>query len=388
MAQNDLAVFGMASPGFHRLVEGLAPAKVEVLSLAEPGSPAALAAVWVAGLEPAESMRAMLVYQAPWRFLQAQFAHADCAPAELESTARGALESWERHSAALLQLAQRLGARALLVNADRVVEPMRLVQVIQEKLGVRQGWRHGASTGGAAFAPELIYRQVVNALAPASLALYSSLESCAELLGAEPGLQPAGATAAREDTIGELLELAVRQARAEEALAKAGRLNAENALYFVQLQQLEEQLTHFYEQDRQKTELIAKLEAPLVRRLARRAGAWAATLLASTIRLRQGREPDVQREAVAVRASGLFDERWYRDMYPDVVAAGIDPLEHFLRYGAGEGRNPGPVFDTQWYLQAYPDVAASAMNPLLHFVQFGLREGRQCMPGTGDTDAT
>jgi hypothetical protein len=34
------------------------------------------------------------------------------------------------------------------------------------------------------------------------------------------------------------------------------------------------------------------------------------------------------------------------------------------------------AFDTLGYLAANPDVAAAGMNPLDHFLQFGLYEGR------------
>ena len=35
-----------------------------------------------------------------------------------------------------------------------------------------------------------------------------------------------------------------------------------------------------------------------------------------------------------------FDAAWYLVAYPDVAAAGIEPLEHYVRYGQGEGRLP------------------------------------------------
>jgi len=30
-----------------------------------------------------------------------------------------------------------------------------------------------------------------------------------------------------------------------------------------------------------------------------------------------------------------------------------------------------------YYLQSNPDVAAAGVNPLLHYIQFGISEGRQ-----------
>jgi hypothetical protein len=41
-----------------------------------------------------------------------------------------------------------------------------------------------------------------------------------------------------------------------------------------------------------------------------------------------------------------------------------------------EGRDPSPAFDTTSYLSANPDVAAAHVNPLVHFLQSGHYEGR------------
>lgn len=119
--------------------------------------------------------------------------------------------------------------------------------------------------------------------------------------------------------------------------------------------------------------------------------------------------------ADVIRVSGLFDAAWYLEAYPDVAARNVDPLRHYIRYGAregrdpnrffssswylannpdvakaglnplahfilhgaGEGRSPGPLFDTKWYLDANPDVVAAGINPLLHFLRHGAREGRR-----------
>lgn len=77
--------------------------------------------------------------------------------------------------------------------------------------------------------------------------------------------------------------------------------------------------------------------------------------------------------------SGLFDPVYYLRRYPDVGAAGIDPLTHYLDHGAKAGRDPNPVFQTQWYVARYPDVTKLGENPLLHYLLHGSKEGR--MPG-------
>lgn len=126
--------------------------------------------------------------------------------------------------------------------------------------------------------------------------------------------------------------------------------------------------------------------------------------------------------------SGLFDADFYLAANPDVAAAGMDPLDHYVHHGAAEGRDPGPafsnrgyragmpslgetedplthfltsgavarpgalpidlvapiilssgLFDADWYLHHYDDVRASGMAPLAHYLAFGRREGR--LPG-------
>ncbi|WP_043488391.1 hypothetical protein [Halomonas halodenitrificans] len=56
--------------------------------------------------------------------------------------------------------------------------------------------------------------------------------------------------------------------------------------------------------------------------------------------------------------------------------AAMPPIEHYLKFGTEERRNPGPDFDTDWYLTSYPDVAENEMNPLVHYIKFGHQEGR------------
>jgi hypothetical protein len=81
-----------------------------------------------------------------------------------------------------------------------------------------------------------------------------------------------------------------------------------------------------------------------------------------------------------VRASGLLDQRYYRDHYPDVAWARTSPLLHFLVCGASEGKNPNELFDVDYYLRRYPDVAHSGVNALVHYLRNGAYEGRDPHP--------
>lgn len=78
--------------------------------------------------------------------------------------------------------------------------------------------------------------------------------------------------------------------------------------------------------------------------------------------------------------SPLFDERYYLLTYPDVRRADIDPVWHFLKFGAAEHRNPGRGFDTRFYLEHNPDVDPSVINPLVHYLLHGRCEGRLPCP--------
>ena len=66
--------------------------------------------------------------------------------------------------------------------------------------------------------------------------------------------------------------------------------------------------------------------------------------------------------AVASSDQGV-DAAWYLATYPDVALAGMDPVEHYLRHGWGEGRDPRPDFSTTAYAAGRPWLRG---NPLLH----------------------
>lgn len=126
---------------------------------------------------------------------------------------------------------------------------------------------------------------------------------------------------------------------------------------------------------------------------------------------------DTLRTIKYIQASGKFDAAWYRETYPDIAAAGVDPVTHYVLSGASEGRNPNEgfdgtaylaanphlfgtganvflvylkqqaylkdvvrksgLFDAGWYLQSYPDVGEAGVDPLTHYFEFGAVEGRK-----------
>ena len=76
----------------------------------------------------------------------------------------------------------------------------------------------------------------------------------------------------------------------------------------------------------------------------------------------------------------FLDADWYRSRYPDHAGSGLDPDQHFLRYGIAERRDPNRFFDSAWYVEHNPDVAISGMHPLLHYLQAGAAELRNPHP--------
>ena len=86
-----------------------------------------------------------------------------------------------------------------------------------------------------------------------------------------------------------------------------------------------------------------------------------------------------------IKQSSLFDEVFYKENYPDVLAERIDPAKHYCLSGWKEHRNPSAKFNTAKYLEAHADVAAARINPLLHFIKHGKAEGRKIQLADNDT---
>jgi hypothetical protein len=64
----------------------------------------------------------------------------------------------------------------------------------------------------------------------------------------------------------------------------------------------------------------------------------------------------------------LFDPAFYLRNNPDVAAAGIGPLQHFIEVGGREGRNPHPMFDCEYYSWLYPELSKQKVDPLTHYL--------------------
>ena len=70
--------------------------------------------------------------------------------------------------------------------------------------------------------------------------------------------------------------------------------------------------------------------------------------------------------------SRFFDLNYYLKVYPDVAEARVDALQHYLRHGWREGRNPNAWFSTAAYLKQHPDVLSTGEDPLTHLARMAL----------------
>lgn len=195
----------------------------------------------------------------------------------------------------------------------------------------------------------------------------------------------------------------------------------ERDLILLHLQEVQEQLESRYQalvslqaeeqkskhatlaRDKQQAREITKLEAEL-----RKTKAWAASseyasqllqqeltelrgstlwkmtqpvrALGSMVKKTDKAHDKLLQDTALLLTSEYFDIEWYLQSYPDVAESKMNPAEHYLLFGAPEGRLPGPLFDGNWYMQHYPDVGTAGVNPLLHFIMFGQQEGRSTSP--------
>ena len=83
---------------------------------------------------------------------------------------------------------------------------------------------------------------------------------------------------------------------------------------------------------------------------------------------------NVMSDEQIIKASGLFDAKWYAKTY-SVSADNL--IEHYLTVGYKENMNPSLNFDGNKYLLINSDVQKSGKNPLLHYLRYGKFEGRK-----------
>lgn len=98
--------------------------------------------------------------------------------------------------------------------------------------------------------------------------------------------------------------------------------------------------------------------------------------IVSARRRRRRTEQKELADCLLIILSGLFDYEFYVASNPDVPKPILDAVKHYLIHGGLEERSPSPGFDGARYLSAYPDIRAADANPLVHFIRYGAAEGR------------
>ncbi|MEO1149799.1 MAG: rhamnan synthesis F family protein [Pseudomonadota bacterium] len=94
------------------------------------------------------------------------------------------------------------------------------------------------------------------------------------------------------------------------------------------------------------------------------------------------------RQHQLLAASSLFDADWYREKYLIPAGSDMDPVDHYLTFGANLGYNPSERFNTKAYRSLNHDLRSAAINPLLHYIQHGRFEGRHATKETRDNEVS
>jgi len=85
---------------------------------------------------------------------------------------------------------------------------------------------------------------------------------------------------------------------------------------------------------------------------------------------------NLYRDVRIIKNSGLFDIEYYLTNYHDNQFRINNPIQHYCEVGWKENYNPSAQFNTHDYLLGNPDIAAAGINPLAHFIKYGKSEGR------------
>ncbi len=184
-------------------------------------------------------------------------------------------------------------------------------------------------------------------------------------------------------------ELITQIKQAQEKLEAANKeTGQENELLLLQLHQVQEELEHYFlkyqelmqesNEEPQKESNDSEEHQEIEKTSPTKPLEFTASIraLKKPFKRLSKSQKNEKRQIELLKGSDLFDEAWYLAEYPDVAESGINPIKHYLRYGATEDRNPSSKFDTAFYLSTNPDIDATEINPLIHYIRFGREEGR------------
>lgn len=87
--------------------------------------------------------------------------------------------------------------------------------------------------------------------------------------------------------------------------------------------------------------------------------------------LTKGDQHSSARQALRIAELGLFDQAWYLSTYPDIKAAGFEPLAHYVNLGDAEGRRPNAYFDPDFYRSQFDRRSLKSVCALYHYGVMG-----------------
>lgn len=70
-----------------------------------------------------------------------------------------------------------------------------------------------------------------------------------------------------------------------------------------------------------------------------------------------------------LKKSGIFDETWYLKRYPDVAESKIDPLYHYVYFGAYEEREPVSWLKIKEFIIENKEIKLKKINPLYYYLK-------------------
>lgn len=77
-----------------------------------------------------------------------------------------------------------------------------------------------------------------------------------------------------------------------------------------------------------------------------------------------------------IKASGLFDEPYYKNSIGVSSEDDFNAIEHYLKFGRIYQLTPRADFDPEWYWNTYSDCQELQIDPFVHYVRIGHKEKR------------
>lgn len=99
-----------------------------------------------------------------------------------------------------------------------------------------------------------------------------------------------------------------------------------------------------------------------------------------TLRLPKLTEKRITELLKEAKVRQLFDAEWYSQRTGNIFSSEIAAFEDYLHKSTFANVNPSPNFDTETYFRMNLDVYHASVSPLQHYLEFGAAEGRSCPP--------